>query len=118
MQGEGEGAGIGAEAGGEDHEGGPDQFGDGAQGIQQQAGGALHWPAEASGGGQGEGDAEDGGEQGAEGGHGEGFEGAVKHRAQVADAEVGAEETLHVGAHLFQAVGVGEFFEVEAQVAE
>ena len=118
MQGQCQGAGIGAEPGGKDHQRGPHQFRNRAQGVEHQARRALQRPAEAPGRGQCQQQAEYRREQGAQGGHGDGFQSAVADGLQMARAQVRAEKTLRIGAHLLQVAAATQLAEVDAQVDE
>ena len=113
MQGQGQGAGIRAKACSQHHQRGPDQFGNRAQGIQQQTRSALQRPAEAPCGGQGQQQAKYSGEQRTEGRHGQGFHCAMADGRQVLGAQVRAEKALHVASHLAQAVAADQCTQVD-----
>ncbi|MNV54456.1 hypothetical protein D3C71_1466500 [compost metagenome] len=113
-----QGPGVGAESGCQHHQRGPHQFGNGAQGVKHEARRTLQRPTETTGRRQRQHQAEYRREQGAEGRHGHGFHGATADGLQMAGAQVRAEKTQHVGAHLLQVTAARQFAEVDAQVAE
>ena len=100
MQGQRQGAGIGAKAGGQYHQCGPDQLRNRAQGIEQQPRNRLGDGAEAIRRGQRQQQAEQRRQQGADGRHGQGFQRAVADGAQVHRRQVGRHEAGGVIGHL------------------
>src|SRR5690606_38664566 len=102
--------------GGQYHQRRPYQFGYRPQGIEHQPHQGLGRPAEASSGGQGQCQTEQGGQQGAQGGHRQGLQRATPDRQQVRLAQVRLQEARGVGAHLAQVVGLTEEQQVQTQI--
>src|SRR5690606_15049744 len=77
VQGQRQGTGVGAEAGGQHHQRRPDQLGNGAQGVEQQARRLFRDESPAAGRRQRQQQAGERRQQGTDGRHGQGLQGAV-----------------------------------------
>ncbi|MCY1428059.1 hypothetical protein D9M71_439300 [compost metagenome] len=118
MQGQGQGAGVWAEAGSQHHQRCPDQFRHGTQGVEHQPRATLGNTAEAAGGGDGEEHPQQGCQQGAQGRHGEGFHGTPADGGKMRCGQVGLEEARRVAAHLLQGIATDQRAEIDAQPYE
>ncbi|MNE49457.1 hypothetical protein D3C80_1439770 [compost metagenome] len=118
MQGQGQGAGIRPQPGGQHHQRRPHQFRNRAQGIEHEARQRASDGTEAPGGRQCQGEAEQRGEQGAQRRHGQGFQAGAADLGEVRGGKVRREEAGGVVGHQRQPPDAGQPGEVQAEPGE